>query len=93
MPSEPDAMPSPAEIEARVTDYVERELLGGRRTIQRDDDLLSGDLLDSMAALRLATWVGREFEFDADPSEFVVENFQTVAILTDYIRRSISKAG
>ena len=67
---------------------MRRELLSPEVTVDRDDELLSGGVLDSIAVLRLATFVEEEFRFKMQPSDFVVENFQTVAVLAAYVRRA-----
>lgn len=76
------------ELESRILAYIQSELLSPRMTLNRDDDLLSGDLFDSVAVLRLATFVQEEFRLHMQPSDFVIENFQTVAVLAEYVRRA-----
>jgi acyl carrier protein len=76
------------EIERRVLVFIERELVDPGVEIQRGDDLLSGELLDSIAVLRLATFVDEEFQIGMQPSDFVIENFQTVAVLAAYVVRA-----
>ncbi|MDH3404022.1 MAG: phosphopantetheine-binding protein, partial [Acidobacteriota bacterium] len=83
-----DRLPPPAarEVEDRIMDFVRRELLSPEVNVDREDDLLSGDLLDSVAVLRLAAFVEEEFEFKIQPADFVIENFQNVAVLADYVQ-------
>ena len=76
------------EIEARILEFVQRELLSPEVSVERDDELLSGELLDSIGVLRLATFVQEEFRFKMQPADFVIENFQTVAVLAEYVRRA-----
>jgi acyl carrier protein len=76
------------QVEGRIVAFIEGELLPPGSTIQRDDDLLSGEIIDSLGALRLADFVQEEFRFQLDPTEFVVENFQNVAVLTDFVCRT-----
>jgi acyl carrier protein len=87
------ARPSAADIERRVIEFIERELLGPGASVGRDDDLLSGELLDSMGVLRLAAFVGEAFGIDLQPSDFVVENFRTVAVIAGYVARSLERGG
>ncbi len=75
-----------ADVEDRITAFIERELLAPGMTVGRDDDLLSDDLIDSVAALRLANFVGEEFQIRMEPADFVIENFQTVAVLAEFVR-------
>ena len=76
------------EVESRIMEFIRRELLSPEVTINLDDDLLSGDLFDSLGVLRLAAFVAEEFQFNLQPADFVIENFQTVAVLTQYVRRT-----
>jgi acyl carrier protein len=83
-------IPEAPEIEARLLAFVQRELLGPRIVVHRDSDLLSGEVLDSMSVLRLAAFVGQEFQIDFQPSDFVVENFRTPAVVAAYVRRTLA---
>ena len=85
--------PETGEIEARLSGFIERELLSPGSTVGRHDDLLSGELLDSVAVLRLAAFVGEEFDFEIQPADFVIENFQSVAVIAGYVRRATGEAG
>jgi acyl carrier protein len=83
-------MPSIVDVERRIVEFMQRELLPPDVTVGRDDDLLSGDLLDSIGVLRLATFVDQEFAIGMQPSDFVIENFQTVAVLARYVEGASS---
>jgi len=80
--------PEMPDIESRVLAFIRRELLGPDASVTRDDDLLSGGLLDSIAVLRLAAFIEEEFGFPVPPGDFVIENFRSVAVLAGYIRRA-----
>ncbi len=90
-----DARPAPEapEIERRVLAFLQRELLEPGVTIGRDADLLSGEVLDSMGVLRLAAFVGEEFQIVMQPSDFVVENFRSVAVIAGYVGRACAAHG
>lgn len=77
-----------AEIQRRILDYIRDELLDEEIELRPDDDLLSGELLYSVAVLRLATFVDETYGIGMKPSDFTVENFQTVSALTDYVLRA-----
>lgn len=83
---------SKAGIENRLLDYIREELLPPDTPVDRSDDLLSGGLLDSMSVLRLATFVGEEFDFEIAPADFVVENFRSVDALAGYVRRASAES-
>lgn len=75
------------EVERRVLAFIHTELLDPGETVERDDDLLS-DLIDSVAALRLARFVADEFEIELQPADFVIENFRTVQAIGRFVRRA-----
>ena len=90
-----DARPAPeaSEIEGRVLAFLQRELLEPGITIGREADLLSGEVLDSIGVLRLAAFVGEEFGLVIQPSDFVVENFRSVAVIAGYVGRARAAHG
>lgn len=73
------------EVESRILDFLERELLPAGAGVGRDDELLSGDLLDSMGVMRLAAFVADELGVQVRPGDFVVENFASAAALAGYV--------
>ena len=83
---------STQEVEDRVMAFIQRELLSPEVTLQTNDELLTDGLLDSMAVLRLAAFIEEEFQFKMQPADFVIENFQTIAVLSDYVRRATEHA-
>jgi len=74
-----------AGIERLVLDFITRELLDENTDLSPDDDLLSGELLDSMGVLRLATHVDETFAIGMKPADFRVENFRSARALADYV--------
>ena len=81
------------DIEASILDFIHGELVAADVRIQAEDDLLSGEVLDSLAILRLATYVDEEFKIGMQPSDFLIENFQSVAVLTQFVLRSRGGTG
>ncbi len=75
------------EVEARLREFIERELLNSTARLEADTDLLSGDLIDSLGTLRLATFVGDEFGLVMQPRDLVVENFRNLEVLTAFVQR------
>ncbi|MEM1145753.1 MAG: acyl carrier protein [Pseudomonadota bacterium] len=76
-------------IQTTILDFVCQELIAEDMSVAVDDDLLSGEILDSLAVLRLATFVDQEFSIGMQPTDFVIENFQTVAVLSSFVARCI----
>jgi acyl carrier protein len=73
------------EVEGRILEFIRAELVSPGAAVGRDDDLLSDDLLDSIAVLRLATFVDEQYRLRMQPADFLVENFQTVAALARFV--------
>lgn len=86
-------VPEPIEIEQRILAFLQRELLEPGVTIGRDADLLSGEVIDSIGVLRLAAFVGEEFRIAVQSSDFVVENFRSVAVIAGYVGRALAARG
>ena len=93
MAAEPQAQPEARAVEDRLLRFIRTELLGPGVAVDRQDDLLSGELLDSVAVLRLATFVGEEFAFEIRPADFVIENFRSVAVIAAYVLRATGETG
>ncbi|MEE4270346.1 MAG: acyl carrier protein [Thermoanaerobaculales bacterium] len=79
---------NPAGIQRRILDFIGEELIAEGLDIGPDDDLLSGELLDSVAVLRLATFVDETFAIGMKPTDFLVENFQNARVLAAYVVRA-----
>ena len=87
MTSDARAVPEAAAIEDRVLAFLQRELLSDSVAMDRETNLLSGELLDSMSVLRLAAFVGEAFQIDIQPADFVIDNFRNVGAIAGYVRR------
>ncbi len=79
--------------EAAIRVYIEQELLQPGIVVENDQDLLSGDLLDSVSVLRLGSWIEETFGISVRTSDYVVENFQSIAALTSYVARRVVDKG
>ena len=75
------------EISTRILDFIRDELLDEDIEVGLEDDLLSGEVLYSLAIMRLASWVEETFSVEMKPANLTVENFQTVAALTEFVVR------
>ena len=79
-------------VENRLLEFIRTELMAPGTAIGRDDELLSGDLLDSIAVLRLAAFVGEELGVEIEPADFVIENFRSAKVLAAYVQRAKTSA-
>ena len=92
MTSDARTFPDGPAIEERVLAFVQSELLGDGVAVDRETNLLSGELLDSMSVLRLTAFVGEAFQIDIHPADFVVDNFRTIGAIAGYLRRRLGEA-
>jgi acyl carrier protein len=93
MPADRVIQSKAGEIESRIAEFIEQELMSPGVTVGARDKLLSDGLLDSIAALRLATFVTQEFEFEIQPADFVIENFESIEALAKYVMREVARTG
>ena len=81
------------EIRRRILEFIRDELIAEDVDLGPDDDLLSGELLDSVAVLRLATFVDETFTIGMKPTDFLVENFRNATVLAAYVVRATRDRG
>ena len=72
-----------------LTAFVSEELLSGRMRVGDDDNLLSEGMVDSLGMLRLVGFIEEQFGVKVPPEDFTIENFRTIALLTDYLQKSV----
>ncbi len=70
--------------------YIQEQLLNNEleENIDPDDDLLSGDLLDSLGMMKLIAFIETEFNTKVPPNDMVIENFMTVGHITEYLQKN-----
>ncbi len=69
-----------------LTSFVESELAKGRKSnIKPDDDLLSEGIIDSLGILQLVSFIEEEFGVQVPDEDVVLENFQSIASLNNFL--------
>jgi len=72
--------------ETILAGYIEKELAKGRKTkIDYEEDLLSEGIIDSLGILQLVAFIEDEFGVHIEDEDVVLENFQSVSALTNYL--------
>ncbi len=66
-----------------LTSYFADEL--GAKGLGGDDSLLSSGVLDSLAIVRLLSFVEEEFDVEISDADFDPENFETLNTITKLI--------
>ena len=71
-----------------LIDYIKNELIFGSEGIDIDaeDDLLGSGLLDSLDMMKLVSFIEKEFELKIPTQDMVIENFMTVACISNYLK-------
>jgi acyl carrier protein len=72
--------------------YILSEFLPGEKASNLRDDtpLRSSGILDSLATVRLVSFVEEHYGIEVEPHEAGVENFETINLITEFIE---SKGG
>lgn len=73
------------ETQAQLIKYVSEELLDGQAVSASDDLLVAG--IDSMAVVRLTSFVDETFGIQVPPQDLVIQNFRSIQALSDYLSR------
>jgi acyl carrier protein len=75
------------DIEAKLQQFIAARFLKGRsHVVSVNDSLLDGSLIDSMGILDIVDFVESEFGITVEGEELLPDNFQTIAILTVFVR-------
>jgi acyl carrier protein len=78
-------------VEQKVKDFILREFLPGEDPdeLQLDTPLLSTGILDSIATLKLVSFLESEFDIGIDPHEADAQNLNTVAQIVSLVSSKI----
>ena len=89
------AGPGQTDIEAKIRDFVARNILYTEDGFPHSDDasFLATGTIDSLGVLELVTFAGREFGLQVDPAEVTPENFDSVAKLSSFVRSKQRQEG
>jgi acyl carrier protein len=76
-----------SEIESKLQQFITERFLNGRlHAVSVNDSLLDGSLIDSMGILDIVDFVESEFDITVEGDELLPENFQTIAILSAFVK-------
>ncbi|MEQ8842793.1 MAG: acyl carrier protein [Acidimicrobiales bacterium] len=53
--------------------------------VDADTDLLLTELVDSLGVIRIVAWLEQRLGVEIDPGDVVIENFQSVRKMLDYV--------
>ena len=74
------------QIEALVVGFIRLEMLGDDTAeVDRDENLLTGGLVDSVGIVRLIAHLKECLEVEVPPTDLVPGNFRTVRVMAAYM--------
>lgn len=81
-PTELQANPTPQQI---VQTYISDVLLNGRMQVEPDDDLLVGEIIDSLGMMRLVAFIEDTFKIKVPLGDITIQNFRSVETIDKYL--------
>lgn len=81
-------MENAVDIEARVRDYIVKNLMlkHGGTQLGSDQQLLESGIMTSFGIVELVTYLEQTFGVTIDDYDVVPENFQTVRTITEMVK-------
>lgn len=70
-----------------IVDFISTELLETDEPVDRDENLLSEGMVDSLGMLRLVAFIEANFQVKVPPQDFTIEHFRNAGVLSDYVDR------
>lgn len=73
-------------LEVELLALINEEIsLDADMNVDRNTDLLMTGVVDSLGVVQIVDWMEQRTGADIDPSDVVIENFQTVALMLSYL--------
>ena len=78
------------EIENRIRQFILQNLYYAEDgTVGDEDSFLENGVIDSMGVMELVAFIQSEFGVGVDQQEIVVENFDSIRKLADFVRKKL----
>ncbi|HOX57015.1 MAG TPA: acyl carrier protein [Candidatus Paceibacterota bacterium] len=78
------------QIEHKIREFIVKNLYYDEdNTIADEDSFLETGVVDSMGVMELVAFIQSEFGVEAAQNEIVVENFDSIRKLADFVRRKL----
>lgn len=71
-----------------ITNYINKEI---DILVTHEEELLSSGLIDSITIMKLIAHLEETYEIKVPPQDMVIENFNTVSSITEYIAQQQNK--
>jgi len=71
-----------------ITNYINEEI---DILVTQEEELLSSGLIDSITIMKLIAHLEETYEIKVPPQDMVIENFNTISSITEYIAQQQNK--
>ncbi|MBI3995013.1 MAG: acyl carrier protein [Nitrospirae bacterium] len=80
-------------IEEKIRTYIMKELMHdhAQMELKRDVSLIDGGIIDSLGLFKLVSFIEEEFRITVEPHEVRTDNFETLAVVTDLVRKKLDQ--
>ena len=80
-------------IEEKIRTYIVNELMRdhAQPELKREESLLDQGIIDSLGLFKLIAFIEEEFRIAMEPQEVRTDNFETLAMVTEMVRRKIAE--
>jgi acyl carrier protein len=70
-----------------IKQYLTKELSSDHKTLNLgiDDNLLLGDLVDSLGVMRLVNFIEQRFSIRVPPEDVTIEHFRSIRVIAEYV--------
>lgn len=62
-------------------------MLAEGESVDVDTDLVMTGVVDSLGVMMMVEWIERRLAISIDPNDVVIEHFESVAAIVDYLER------
>jgi acyl carrier protein len=73
------------DIGSEVEGFIAEKITLGGEKIARDEDLLAGDILDSLAIVELVSFLEARFGIQVSDDDLMPENFKTIDEIVAFV--------
>lgn len=77
----------PEEINKKIKDYIINEFFSGDLEIDDESSLFSTRIISSRNLMHLVDFIEESFAIKVQPMELILENFDSISRITDFIGR------
>ena len=76
----------PATFTQRLIAFIRAEVMLGDEPLEAETDLVMTGLVDSLGVVLIVEWMESALGIEIDPGDVVIEHFESVAAMVDYLR-------